>query len=303
MKYGKLVLIILIFLVLIISILHLNNEGSSENKIFPEGEIKNYSIPWRSETYILTPFNDNIRVEIISHFNIPKRYSVQDKDFTIIQKGKLISEIDFYMGDQKKNFNDFFYIEDYNYIENEEAIKIISRNKFSLNESVDIKLIFYIQPLTKFYDINNNTAKIVYSYSSTITPDELYEQYIFRVPTINAQNAKLQFDESNMYDSKNIHYFLPISKLYITDKYVEIGYIFWNNDMFNKSFNYSRRLISLSPNSQFNFQTRFTVEYDPFRIDWIIQAVVFAILLTVTFYLGTLWQRRSRAIERIKPPK
>lgn len=289
MKFKKFILLLILISYLLV------NVGNADE--LPNGmRFKDENLPWSASTYILTPFNNIAQIEIISHIHTGSNwYNLHTLD--INQDGTLFSDIEFYIESEKKDFNEYFMLE----IKNG-SFSIHQKKNISNYKSTDLRFKFNIKPNSQFMFVNKNITTLTYQSDFILRIDQLYTQYIFRVPAVNAQNIKLKFQNSFFKLPDNNITNVPVSRIYSTDKYVEINYVFWNDYLVHKIILDDIK-FSLYPNIRFIFQNTFSIEYDTVRWDWILQAVVVAILLTITFNLGTLWQRKSMSIEPIKPPK
>lgn len=290
MKYKK-----LIILLILISYLLINVGNAYE---LPNGmSFKDETIPWIADTSIITPFNNLSQIELNIHFHSGSSKVGNFSGLDLNQDGILVSEIEFYIESQKEDFNEYFLIENRSGSFNIHQIKHVP-----INKSTDLMFKYSIKPSSKFILFDKNITTLIYQSDFILKSDQLYRQYIFRVPAVNAQNIRLKFENSMIKFPDNTITNAQVSRIYSTDKYVEISYIFWNDYLIQKII-LDNIKFSLTPNNKYIFQNIFSIQYDTVKWYWIVQAIVVAILLTITFYLGTLWQRKSIKIERIKQPK
>ncbi len=293
MKYKKfIVLFILIFYLLI-------NTGSADE--LPNGvRLKDENIQWISKTNIITFFNGTIQNERIYHVHTTPNFGMVPYGGFNYNQTRPIYNIEFYIDSEKKNLKEFFIVE------NENGLFIVKQKKIiTINKSTDFMLKYETNFNSVVNSFDKNTVSTLKLYENfSLNPDNLFMQYIFRVPTANAHNIKLNFQSSILKSPNNDLINAPVSGVFATDKYVEISYVFWNENLSRQVvLDYEKIPLELSPNMDYLFENIFSIKYDTVRWDWILQAVVVAILLTITFYLGTLWQRKSISIGRIKPPK
>jgi len=106
MKTYKLILISIVLFFL----LSTNSVSAINENINDDFALKNNTIPWTSATFILTPFGDKAHTELIYHFNGPQNFR-QEYDISFQQRGTIISDIDFYINNEKMNFSDYFLLE------------------------------------------------------------------------------------------------------------------------------------------------------------------------------------------------
>lgn len=298
MKYSKTI----IFIILILYFLS-NLAGALEiSKSTQKGiSLRDKNISWMSFEHIITPLPDKARFELSWDFHNPNKSIPWRIDYN--QRGTLISEIDVYINGSKENFSEFFQTETYG-----DNFKITQIKDIIVNESSNLKLDYYIKPTPDLLVYNNDkdTWNISYTTSFFMNQNVLFNSYIFRVPISNAHNTKLEFQNSVIKFPDNNLSGAVVSEIFVTDKYVEVNYVFWNDALVNQiitndDLKFPNRLKA--GNYTYSFQNIFSIGSDSVRIDWILQAVVVAILLTITFYLGTLWQRKRISVERINPPK
>jgi hypothetical protein len=283
MKNKRLILV-LIILIFSLSISICSSKEVTENS--PDNIIlEDENIPWLSNTYILTPFSDKAQVELICHIHVPK-YSRWSGDFSINQAGTLISEIVFYVADEKKDFAEFFLLEI-----DEKEFRMKPIKKINLSESSDLKFKFYIIPLSELLSIDGNTTTTSYQSDFYLQKDHLFYKYIFRVPTVNAHNIRLDFQDSALLLPDQTHILLPLSKVYETDEYLEITYIFWNDELVNQILRLEEKklLTRLRPDATYIFRTKFSIEYETFREEWLIAIVLSSIVAILAFVGGALW--------------
>lgn len=283
MKYQKLILILILSLFLTISICN----AEENNDIIDFFELEDKNISCTGFTQIITPFGDNVEMEIISKYYLQK--NVQAEDWLVInQSGVLISEIEFYQDDEKKNFSEFFNLEIYN------DRFIITSKQLWFNESSEIRLKFYYKPPYDFINTDNNRINIKFKTTFELHDDYLYEQFIFRIPTVNAHNLILNFEQSKIQNNQNVIW-APISKIHDTDEYLEISYIFWNNNLVNKiTFEDEIFLTKIKPNEKYSFISKFYIQYETLREEWLIAIILSSIITIFAFIGGALWAKRKK---------
>ncbi|MCX9014354.1 MAG: hypothetical protein OIN89_06130 [Candidatus Methanoperedens sp.] len=306
MKITKFITIVILIFCFSINLV----SASNVNELPIDVNLKDENIPWLSSTGIITPLGDKIKEEYNFHYHLPKS-SMNHSFGTFSIPGTIESDIEFYINNDKKDFNEYFYV-----VNNKERIIIEQHTDLRIINTTDLKFIFLNKRSNESFRFNKTGVKVMFSTVSSNIENVLFQQFIFRIPTPNAENIKIDFHNSVMavYDanspiklvtesnSSTKLLAVPISKISTTDKYIDVNYIFWNDDMVNQIIKTNRLIpLKIRGNEKIVFQTEFEIEYDTVRVDWIIQAIVVAILLTITFYLGTLWERKS--IERKKPPK
>lgn len=281
MKITKFIIIVILIVCFSINLVSASNVNE-----LPIDVQLDENIPWVSYTNIITPFGDTAKVEIIFHYHLPMSSINQSTAYSYAEisiPGTLESDIELYINNEKKDFNEYF-----NVVNNREKFSIKSNTDLTIRETTDLKFIFLNkQPGDLIFSYKKNSIMVRFTADISIIEHLLFRQFIFRVPTVNAQNIKIDVHNSVFKDSKNILTGAPISKISTTDKYIDINYIFWNDGMVNQIIKSNRSILTKKRgNEGEEFQTEFSIEYDTVRVDWIIQAIVVAILLTVTFYFG-----------------
>ncbi|MDO9097734.1 MAG: hypothetical protein Q7U60_06400, partial [Candidatus Methanoperedens sp.] len=197
------------------------NVGSAE--VSPNGiRLKDENRPWAAFTFITIPLNDTTQNEVIKYIHIPNFVNSIISNTTGNQAGMLTSDIEFYIDNEKKNFNEFFMIVNYN-----DTFKIIQKKDITLNKSTELKFKFNAKIPPNVLSFDKNNATFEYNSDFNLEPYDLFVQYVFRVPTANAQNIKLNFINSVLNNPNNIITSAPVSEVYATNKYLEISYLFW----------------------------------------------------------------------------
>lgn len=292
MKHHKLIsFLIIIIIFLTISISSAREVNNDPINYF---ELKDENIPWVGFTSIVTPFGDKAEMEVIDQYYLPKNATAK-ANLKMNQDGKLTSEIEYYQGDVKKNFSEFFFLES-----TDENFKIKSK-ELILNESAEIKFKYYFKPSYKFINIDNNNTNIQFNTNFYLNYDTLYEKYIFRIPTVNAHNLRLNFGRSQIQDTyqnntwRNVTW-APVSKIYETDEYLEISYTFWNDYLVDKiSLPKNEKFLTrLTPNENYYFVTHFSIEYETLREEWLIAIILSSIVAIFAFIGGALWVNREK---------
>lgn len=288
MKNKKLILILII---LIFSLpIHICSAKEIAKDFPDEVILKDESIPWSSNTYIITPFSDKAQIELIHHIHVPK-YTRCSGDFSFNQSGTLISEIEFYIANEKKDFTEFFLLEI-----GGKNIKVKQIKNVNLMESSVLKFKFYVIPLSGLLSLDRNGTTARYRSDFYLRRDELFHKYIFRVPTVNAHNIQLDFRDSALLLPDKTHILTPISKVYETDEYLEITYIFWNDDLVNQvlTLEETELLTRLMPNGTYIFTTKFSIGYETFREEWFIAIFLSSVVAIFAFVGGALWGKGQK---------
>lgn len=277
MKITKFIIIVVLIFYFSINL----GSASNINELPIDVQLKDESIPWSSDTIIITPFGDQLKVEINYHFHLPMHSADQFFD-VITVPGTLESDIELYINNEKKDFNESFYV-----VSNKENFSIKSDTSLKVINTTDIKFTFLNKQPSDVFSFKNNSVMVQFTTINSIIKGVLFNQIIFRIPTVNAQNINIDFHNSIFKNSENILTGAPISKIFATDKYIDVSYIFWNDNMVNQIIESNRLILTKIPeNDVRKFQTQFVIEYDTVRVDWIIESIIVAILLTITFYLG-----------------
>lgn len=290
MKNYQLI-VISIYLIFLLSINSVSAIQENEY-IIDDFTLKNDNIGWTSDTYILTPFGDKAQIELIYHYHVPQNLNYEGNFNSINQDGTIISEIDFYINDEKKNFSDFFLLE-----VNGEKSTIKSKTKFELSETSDLKLKFFIKATSNLYFIDQNKTTLKYKSDFNLEQQNLFFKYVFRIPTINAHNVQLYFQKSSIKQPDSESFPIPISKIYETDEYLEISYIFWNGELIDEIVTIpddSEFLIKLKPNSTYIFDTIFSIKYETFRVEWLIAIMLSSLVAILAFIGGAIWGKEEK---------
>lgn len=291
MKNKKLVIIaVLIFYSLIII-------GSADdiNALPDNVKLKNEAPLWGSFTTIITPFGDSLNKEIIIDIHVPKNGGTILKDLTNIEnKGNITSEVEYFLDDEKKDFNQFFRIES-----NGENSQIIQKKYIYINKTTNIKLIYNIKSISKDIFIEENATMLKVSQQFYFRPDDLFARLIFRVPVANSHNMRINFEDSKIgQTSKNNFIPVPVTNIYQTDKYLEMSYIFWNIDKFNQIVDENKTsakpFIMLQPSNEYSLQTTFLIGYETIRNEWLMAIALSSIVATSAFIGGALWGKRKK---------
>ncbi|MFA4934202.1 MAG: hypothetical protein WC568_00025 [Candidatus Methanoperedens sp.] len=285
MKYKKfIVLFILIFYLLI-------NVGSADE--LPNNARVNAKniIPWTGETLIITPFNDTAQIEVIIQMHPINNLGIfSDSMYNI--PGTLVSDsdIEFYIDNEKKNFNEFFVVE----IE-KGMFRIKQKKILTINKSTDFRVKLYAKLPPEFISFDKNTTSVKFQTDFNLKPSDLFRQYIFRVPAVNAHNVKLNFQNSRLIAPNNSLNSAPVSEVYATDKYIDVSYVFWNTYLLIQVvLDEGKISVGLTPNTNYIFQNFFSIEYETIRWEWVIMIVVFSIVATFAFYRGVKWGEREK---------
>lgn len=231
----------------------------------------------------MTPFNDSIQTEYIIHLHP----GAQNAPLSLIfnQSGTLLSEIEFYIGMKKKDFNAFFVLETENGM-----FRVKSKSEIVVNEPTDIMLKFYSKPPTEFLKFNNNTKSVNDVTDFVLLPNILYSQYIYRIPSVNAHNIVLNFQNPVLISPDNTLTGTPASRIYATDEYLEVSFVFWNRYLVNQVIR-DKIPFTLIPNAKYIFIDDFSIEYETFRWEWIITIILSSVLAIFTFIIGAKWGR------------
>ncbi len=283
MEYKKFIaLFILIFYLLI-------NAVSADE--LPNGvRLKDENIQWSSKTFIITPFNDTVQYELIFHMHTTPNFEPVPLNGFVVDQTMPIYNTEFYIDTEKENFDEFFISE------NEKGRYLLKQKKnITINKSTDIRLKYdtKVNPVIFSFDKNTKTLKLQENFN--LSPDNLFKQYTFRVPTANAYNIKLNFQNSFLKSQNNGLNNTPVSGIYATDKYVEVSYVFWNENLSHQVvLDYEKTPLELSPNTDYLFTNTFSIEYDTVRYDWLVTIALSSIIAIFTFIGGALWGKRKK---------
>lgn len=207
---------------------------------------------------------------------------------------------EFYINDIKMNFTEYVSIEN-------DSIHTKQINLQKGLNTIKLKISFKSNEFT-FKKLENGS---LYDFAHIVNLNNggenklayVFERHKFRFPASNSKNIEVYIRQAVLKDIEKDGY-IPVNnpKLSITDKYIDITYDFLIHDeqVQEKSYNF----IKIPPDTPLQFHTIFFIKYDTIRIDWIIQAIVSAILLTLAFIGGTQWERKIvKNISNKKPPK
>jgi len=159
--------------------------------------------------------------------------------------------------------------------------------------TIDFKFKYFIIPDDKLYFVDKDKTTLTYVTNFDFPPQFLFNKYIFRIPTINAHNIKLDFQESIIIPPNNKHTFAPVSKISETDEYLEVCYIFWNNELVNEISD-SDALVKLNPDYTYSFITKFSLQYETFRVEWLIAIILSSLVAILGFIGGALWAKKAK---------
>jgi hypothetical protein len=117
--------------------------------------------------------------------------------------------------------------------------------------------------------------------------DDVFSRYTIRIPQPQSKNIKIDIQDARIFklDSHDwLGLFNP--KISISDEFVDITYDFivLDETVIEKYQN-----IRIEPNKPYGLGLKFSLEYAPIRMDWILQAFLGAIFLTLAFYGGIRW--------------
>lgn len=275
------------------------NVGSAE--ILSNGiNLKDENRPWAADTFIMTYLNDSTQNEVITYYYLPNHTSVTITNTNGNYVGRLTSGIEFYINNEKENFDDFYLI-----VNNNNKFNITQKKIITLNKSTELKLKFSTILPPEVLSVDKNNTVFKFNADFNLTSNELFKQYVFRIPAANAQNIKLDFINSVLKDPYSNIVGAPVSAVHATNKYLEISYLFWNEGLRRQVVSDGERdSVGLRPNTEFHFQNIFSIEYDAIRVDWILQAVVAAIFIFLAFHGGKRWERKRLSSNiRKKPPE
>ena len=110
---------------------------------------------------------------------------------------------------------------------------------------------------------------------------------------VNAHNINLEFELSQIQSGKNVTW-APVSNIYETDEYLEIHYSFWNKYLVDKIPIEDKNIVtSVDYNRDYNFVTKFYIEYETFRYEWFIAIFISSIVAIFSFVGGALWVKKE----------
>lgn len=273
-------LLILIFYLLI-------NVGSADE--LPNGvRLKAENIiPWTGEILIITPFNDTAQIEVIIQMHPTISGSLSGTIFN--DPGTPISDIEFYIETEKKDFDEFFVLE------NETGkFRIKQKKDIIINKSTDLRLKYYAKYPPEILFFDKNTTSLKFQTDFNLKPNDLFKQYIFRVPAVNAHNIKLNFQNSLLIAPNNTLNNAPASGVYATDKYIEVSYVFWNIDLLRQVvLDEGKISLGLIPNAKYIFINFFSIEYETIRWEWVVAIILSSVVAVFAFIGGALWGKRK----------
>lgn len=207
---------------------------------------------------------------------------------------------EFYIDGEKQDFDEYLIIEQNNILK---TIKQFSFPKGS--HSIKIKIELKSDEFT--YKIIENGTQYDFNYATRFHKGgdghsaRIFDRVTLRIPVVNSNNLKIDFQQSNLEDKNKNEHFMSNPKLTITDKYLDITYeMLMNAPQLIEKY----PIIRVPPDEVYLFHTIFSVKYDTLRLDWIFQALIGAIILTLSFYGGRRWERNIKINQiRKKPPE
>lgn len=283
MKYKQFIALFILSFCLLI------NVGSAY--VLPNGfELKDENITWNAATEIMIPFNNNVQKELIIH-TYSKNESVGDLlNVNINQMGTLLTDIELYFDDEKKNFDEFFVLE----IE-KEKFKITQKKGINRGGYKEIKLKYYIISPSVYFSFDEESKILSYATDFNLGGEMLYREFIFRMPAVNAHNILLSFKSSGIValnTEKSLNSFpASVSRIYSTDEYIDVNFLFWNGILAEKVV-LNELEFSLNP-GKYIFQNKFTIQYETFRWEWVMAIILSSVVAIITFIGGALWVKRK----------
>ena len=275
-------------LISLIIIIYSSIGASSASADIDYFELTGNDIYWVGFTTIITPYGNNADIEFVSNYYLPNNAEYTILESRLKRNGKLISEIELYQNDEKKNFSDFFNLEIY-----DDGNFEISMKELTLYESTEFRLKYKVKPSEGFIEINDYQTSVSCINNFHLSQDHLYDKYIFRIPMVNAHNLHIEFELSQLQNGKNVTW-APVSKIYETDEYLEIRYSFWNKYLVDKIPIEDEDIItSVNYNSDYSFVTKFVIEYETFRYEWFIAILISSIVAIFSFIGGALWVKKE----------
>lgn len=262
--------------------------------------VKETNVPWSFSEKIFTFRGEIIDVTFTQYF--VSNATILGYNFDMRFPGEIVdSQKEFYIDGVKKDFNEYLKITGNDSIKTTKQIEF-SKGFHTVNFKLSIKsnnFAFKQTDRGSRYEIGYN---VEFSEGGKGYSSYVFERQTYRVPVPTSKNIKIDIQQSTLENnSEKFSYFVANPKISISDKYVDITYDFLIQDA---------RVIEkypstkISPGLTLAFHSIFLIENETVRLDWVLQAIIGAILLTLAFYGGTRWERKiGEKTLRKKPPE
>lgn len=246
---------------------------------------------WYGQTNIVTLYGNKENVE--HHFiaYVPEEVSNLTLELGFTTYDNLIGDIEFYVDGKQRNFDDYFELKKSN-----DNFYVESKN-LTFRETSHLMLKYSTIQSVDSIITEDKTTSFLRTVTFTLEDYQLYEEFIFKIPTIESGNLNLKITESSLTYPNGIVQLIPIAQVIETDNFVEVSSIFWAQELSNSlnvKTKYPLVQYELNPKEAHTLNMRFSYDYTDKQNIWGLLSVLCSLVALFAFYGGTLWARKNQ---------
>lgn len=245
---------------------------------------------WYGQTLISTYYGEREDAELHLYIYVPEGKGTMTLDYGFSIYDVLIGDIELNIDGEDKNFDEYFELKTY-----EDSFEIKSKNvKFTKPSSLTLK---YSKNVGQDYSetINKKTT-ILDEVTFNLEEYQLYEEFVYRVPTLESGNLNLRIVNSALIHPNGYVQLVPVTQITEKDNFLEVTSTFWNEKEFtrlNVKTEYPVLKIGADPSETYALNMAFSYMYKDKKEVWVVLAFLSSFVALLAFYGGTIWGRKK----------